>query len=71
MMSRIPLGGVTQVLAPGDTAGETGAASSLLALAVAAFFREKGVYEGAGLCIASDESGFRSIAVVRMRDDGR
>jgi 3-oxoacyl-[acyl-carrier-protein] synthase-1 len=71
MMSRIPLAGVRQVFAPGDITGETGAASAILTLAVTAFFREKGVYEGAGLAIASDETGFRSVAVVRTRNDTR
>jgi hypothetical protein len=36
-----------------------------------AFFLEKGVYEGAGLAIASDDSGFRSVAVVTMAGKGR
>jgi len=34
------------------------------------FFLEKGVYQSAGLAIASDESGFRSVAVVTM-DGGK
>ena len=65
MLSRVPLAGVTHTLAPGDTLGETGAASALLTLAVAVFFRDKGVYQGAALCIASDETGFRGVTVVR------
>ena len=71
MMNRIPLGGVTSrsLYAPCETAGESGASASLLTLAATAFFLEKGVYEGAGLAIASDDSGFRSVAVVTM--DGK
>ena len=69
MMNRIPLGGVSQPIAPGDVVGETGAASAILSVAVATFFREQGVYAGAGLAIASDETGFRSVAVVRMGDE--
>jgi 3-oxoacyl-[acyl-carrier-protein] synthase-1 len=38
MMNRIPLAGVTQILAPCDTTGETGAAAAVLTLAVSAFF---------------------------------
>ena len=73
MMNRIPLASVTSrsLYAPCDTSGETGASSSLLTLAMTAFFLEKGVYEGAGLAIASDDSGFRSVAVVTMAGGGR
>ena len=67
MMNRIPLAsiGADNLYAPSETAGETGAASSLLTLAMMAFLREKQIYDGAGLCIGSDEAGFRSIAVVK------
>jgi hypothetical protein len=66
-MNRIPLAsiGADNFYAPGDCAGETGAASSLLTLAMMAFLREKQIYDGAGICIGSDESGFRSVAVVK------
>jgi hypothetical protein len=72
MMNRIPLASVTSrsLYAPCETAGETGASTSLLTLATTAFFLEKGVYQGAGLVIASDDSGFRSVAVVTM-DGGK
>jgi 3-oxoacyl-[acyl-carrier-protein] synthase-1 len=68
MMNRIPLGSVTSgnLYAPCETAGETGASTSLLTLATTAFFLDKGVYQGAGLAIASDDSGFRSVVVVTM-----
>jgi 3-oxoacyl-[acyl-carrier-protein] synthase-1 len=71
MMNRLPLASVTSMslYAPCETAGETGASTSLLTLATAAFFLEKGVYQGAGLAVASDDSGFRSVAVVTM--DGK
>jgi 3-oxoacyl-[acyl-carrier-protein] synthase-1 len=68
MMNRLPLASVTSrsLYAPCETAGETGASTSLLTLATTAFFLEKGVYQAAGLAIASDDSGFRSVAVVTM-----
>jgi 3-oxoacyl-[acyl-carrier-protein] synthase-1 len=67
MMSKVPLPAIDAdgVYAPADTVGETGAASDLLGVAAMAFLREKKVFDGAGLCIASDEAGFRSVAVVR------
>jgi hypothetical protein len=67
MMSKIPLRGIVDdgVYAPMETLGETGAAAGLLSIAAMAFFREKKVFEGAGLCIASDEGGFRGVVVVR------
>jgi hypothetical protein len=68
MMNRIPLASVTSrgLYVPCETAGDTAASTSLLTLATTVFFLEKGVYQGAGLAIASDNSGFRSVAVVTM-----
>jgi len=67
MMNRIPLRsiGADAVYAPREIIGETGAASGLLGIATMAFFREKQVYDGLGISIASDASGFRSVVVVK------
>jgi 3-oxoacyl-[acyl-carrier-protein] synthase-1 len=49
---------------PSLSAGEVGAAAGLLAVATLAFFVHKRVVEGAGLCLLSDDRGWRGAAVV-------
>ena len=63
---RVPLAGVTgeATFMPGLSAGETGAAAGLLALATTAFFVEKRVIDGPGLCLFTSDDGWRGAAIV-------
>jgi 3-oxoacyl-[acyl-carrier-protein] synthase I len=71
VMGKLPLAGVTRLWTPHESAGEVGAASGILTIAMMAFFRERDVYPGAGLCIASDDNGFRAVALITMADGRR
>jgi len=50
--------------AAGLSAGETGAAAGLLALATTAFFVEKRVIAGPGVCLFTSEDTWRGAAIV-------
>ena len=63
---RVPLAGVTgeATFMPGLSAGETGAAAGLLALATTAFFVEKRVIVGPGVCLFTTDDAWRGAAIV-------
>ncbi|HZL17792.1 MAG TPA: hypothetical protein VFG23_08610 [Polyangia bacterium] len=63
---RAPLAGLSgeATFMPGLSAGETGAAAGLLALATTAFFVEKRVIAGPGVCLFTSEDTWRGAAIV-------
>lgn len=63
---RAPLAAVTgdATFMPGLSAGETGAAAGLLALATAAFFVDKRVITGPSVCLLTGDDSWRGAAIV-------